>query len=92
MAVDLQKAIARLKPAQVRTIIDAALSPGLDRVVANLEIRPPRKPGSAMNDVEIAAAKQLAKVLSDAGVIETAAADRIIESLTPKPFLQPTPE
>ena len=45
-----------------------------------------------MNDVEIAAAKQLAKVLSDAGVIETAAADRIIESLTPKPFLQPTPE
>ena len=25
MAVDLQKAIARLKPAQVRTIIDAAL-------------------------------------------------------------------
>jgi hypothetical protein len=78
--------------AEIGTIIDAALSPGLDRVVANLEIRPPRKPGSAMNDVEIAAAKQLAKDLSDAGVIETAAADRIIESLTPKPFLQPTPE
>lgn len=78
--------------AEIGTIIDAAFSPGLDRVVANLEIRPARKPGSAMNDVEIATAKQLAKDLSDAGVIETAAADRIIESLTPKPFLQPTPE
>ena len=78
--------------AEIGTISDAALSPGLDRVVANLEIRPPRKSGSAMNDVEIAAAKQLAKDLSDAGVIETAAADRIIESLTPKPFLPHPPE
>jgi hypothetical protein len=45
-----------------------------------------------MNDVEIATAKQLAKDLSDAGVIETAAADRITESLTPKPLLPDPPE
>ncbi len=71
--------------AEIGTIIDVGLSPGLDRVVANLEIRPPKKPGMPMTDVEIAAAKQLAKSLSEAGVIETAAADRITESLTPKP-------
>jgi hypothetical protein len=45
-----------------------------------------------MNDVEIATAKQLAKDLSDAGVIETAAADRITESLAPKPLLPDPPE
>ena len=71
--------------AEIGTIIDPKLSPGLDRVVANLEIRPPKKPGTPMSDVEIATAKQLAKNLSDAGVIETVAAERIIESLTPKP-------
>lgn len=71
--------------AEIGTIIDAKLSPGLDRVVANLEIRPPKKPGAPMTDVEIATAKQLAQNLSDAGVIEKASADRIIESLTPKP-------
>lgn len=71
--------------AEIGTIIDVALSPGLDRVIANLEIRPPRKPDTPMTDVEIARAKQLAKNLSDAGVIEIAAAERIIESLTPKP-------
>jgi hypothetical protein len=71
--------------AEIGTIIDVALSPGLDRVIANLEIRPPRIPGTPMTDVEIARAKQLAKDLSEAGVIETAAAERITASLTPKP-------
>ena len=70
--------------AEIGTIIDAALSPGLDRVIANLEIRPHRKPDLPMTDVEIARAKQLAKNLSEAGVIEAAAAQRITESLTPK--------
>ena len=70
--------------AEIGTIIDPNLSPGIDRVVANLEIRPPKKPGMPMTDVEIASAKQLAKNLSQALVIEKVAADRIIESLTPK--------
>lgn len=70
--------------AEIGTIIDPALSPGLDRVVANLEIRPPKKPGTPMTDVEIATAKRLAKDLSEAGVIEREAAERITESLTPK--------
>lgn len=71
--------------AEIGTIIDPRLSPGLDRVLANLEIRPPKKPGTPMTDVEVAAAKQLAKNLFDAGIIEKEAADRITESLTPKP-------
>lgn len=70
--------------AEIGTIIDAALSPGLDRVVANLEIRPPRKKDTPMTDVEIAAAKRLAKDLAEAGIIEKQAAERITESLTPK--------
>lgn len=73
------------KRAEIGTIIDAKLSPGLDRVVANLEIRPPRNPNTPLSDVEIARAKQLAKDLSDAGVIETVAAERITVSLTQKP-------
>lgn len=70
--------------AEIGTIIDPALSPGLDRVVANLEIRPPKKPGTPITDVEIATAKRLAKDLSDAGIIEQAAGERIIESFMPK--------
>ncbi len=69
---------------EIGPIIDPKLSPGIDRVIANLQIRPPRKTGTPMSDVETAAAKQLAKDLSDAGIIEKLAADRIIESLTPK--------
>ena len=71
--------------AEVGTIIDPVLSPGLDKVMANLEIRPPREKGRKMSDVEIATAKQLAQDLSSAGIIEESARKRIIESLTPKP-------
>lgn len=70
--------------AEIGAIIDPALSPGLDRVVANLEIRPPRKAGTRLTDVEIATAKRLASDLAEAGVIERAAAMRIAENLTPK--------
>jgi hypothetical protein len=71
--------------AEISAIIDPNLSPGIDRVIANMEIRPAKNPGTPMTDVEIASAKQLAKNLSQAQVIEKVAAERIIESLTPKP-------
>lgn len=71
--------------AEIGTIIDPSLSPGLDKVIANLEIRPQRQAGLKLSDVEVARAKQLATDLSNAGVIERAAEERIIESLTPKP-------
>ena len=67
------------------TIIDPSLSPGIDKVMANLEIRPPKAKGLPMSDVEIAAAKQLAASLALAGVIEESAERRISDSLTPKP-------
>ena len=71
--------------AEVGTIIDPSLSPGLDKVMANLEIRPPRDKALPMTDVEIAAAKLLATSLAAAGIIEESAEKRIVESLTPKP-------
>jgi len=71
--------------AEIGTIIDATLSPGLDKVIANLEIRPPREKGLKMSDVEVATAKQLAMDFASAGIIEEAAEKRIIESLTPPP-------
>lgn len=70
--------------AEVGTIIDVSFSPGLDRVVANLEIRPPRKPETPLTDVETATAKRLALDLAEAGVIEREAADRINVMLTQK--------
>jgi len=68
--------------ADVGTIIDPALSPGLDKVVANLRIRPPSEDETQPSDVEIAAAKQLAEELTNAGVIETTARDRIFKEIT----------
>jgi hypothetical protein len=70
--------------AEIGTIIDPKLSPGLDRVVANLEIRPPRKSETPLTDVETATAKRLALDLAEAGVIEKDAAQRITENLMPK--------
>jgi hypothetical protein len=71
--------------AEVGTLIDPALSPGMERVIANLEIRPPRDEKSPPSDVEIASAKRLASELSDAGIIEESAKERILEKLSPAP-------
>jgi hypothetical protein len=71
-----------LRP-EVGTIIDPALSPGMEKVIANLEIRPTRAEKTAPSDVEIAAAKQLARDLGDAKLIEESARDRILEKLSP---------
>lgn len=72
--------------AVVEPIIDPALSPGLEKVVANLQIRPPAEDGEQRSDVEIATAKQLVDELTYAGIIEATARDRIIGEITsPKP-------
>ena len=65
----------------VASLIDPAISPGIDKVIANLEIRPPQGERSAPSDIEIAAAKQLARDLGDAKIIEEPARDRIIDKL-----------
>lgn len=74
--------------AAIVPIIDPALSPGLDKVVANLAIRPPGAADATTDDVQTAAAKQLAGRLAAAGVIEQEVADAIILSL-PSPAEQP---
>jgi hypothetical protein len=68
------------RKAVVASLIDPALSPGLDKVVANLEIRPPdgaEKP----TEIQIAAAKRFARDLAQAQIIEEPVRDRIIEAL-----------
>ncbi len=72
------------KKAEVGTIIDPALSPGLDTVLANLEIRPKRDPSTPPTDVETAIARRLATDLFDAGVIEETAKNRILSRLSGK--------
>ncbi|MEO5715058.1 MAG: hypothetical protein ABIT37_16385 [Luteolibacter sp.] len=68
---------------EIGTIIDPALSPGMERVIANLELRPARPENAKPSDVEVAAAKQLARDLYEAGIIEESARDRILEKLSP---------
>jgi hypothetical protein len=62
-------------------LIPPELSPGIDRVMANLEIRPPRDGLTPRTDTEVALAKQLAHDLAMAGVIEDAALERILAGL-----------
>jgi len=78
----LAEGVAAGKKPIIATLIDPSISPGIDKVIANLEIRPPQTEAHAPSDIEIAAAKQLARDLADAQVIEEAARDRIIAKLS----------
>lgn len=64
------------------TLIGPAISPGIDKVIANLEIRPPRADSERISDIEIAAAKRLAGDLADARIIEEPVRERILEKLS----------
>lgn len=71
---------AGAKP-EIHPLIRPDLSPGIDRVLANLEIRPPAaKTDGRPSDIETAAARKLARDLADAGVIEESARDRILQA------------
>jgi hypothetical protein len=75
----------------VASLIDPQIAPGLDKVIANLEIRPPPEEDVKPNDIEIAAAKRLARELEDAGIIEETACDRILKQLSGQPVPDPAP-
>ena len=66
---------------EIATLISPAISPGMEKVIANLEIRPPQAEGQKPTDIQIATAKQLARDLSDAQIIEEPVRERIIEGL-----------
>ncbi len=71
---------------EIANLIPPALSPGLEKVIANLEIRPPQTEAHRPTDIEIASAKQLARDLASAQIIEDTVRDRIVASLgTPAP-------
>lgn len=77
---------------ELAMLIPPELSPGIDRVIANLEIRPPGGEAAPRTDTEVALAKQLAHDLAMAGVIEDAALERILTGLSPPaPATHPVP-
>ena len=67
----------------IKTLIPASASPGIEKVLANLELSPPDSEDKPITDLQTAAAKQLARDLTDAGLIEETVRDRIIAHLTP---------
>jgi hypothetical protein len=67
----------------IKTLIPEAASPGIEKVLANLELSPPDSGDKPITDLQTAAAKQLARDLSDAGLIEESVRDRIVAHLTP---------
>ena len=61
-------------------IIDPAVSPGLEKIVPNLELRPVKAAAAGEpTDLEVAAAKNLATELCSANVIEYKAEKRIVD-------------
>jgi hypothetical protein len=67
----------------IRTLIPEAASPGIEKVIANLELAPPGTGEAPLTDLQTAAAKQLARNLVYARLIEEPVADRIVEHLAP---------
>ncbi len=72
----------------VRTLIPEQASPGIEKVIANLELAPPGTDEAPMTDLQIAAAKQLARDLTHARLIEESVAERITAYLTPPQELE----
>lgn len=71
---------------EIANLIPASASPGIEKVIANLELRPPQPDGQKPTDIQIAAAKQLARDLSEANIIEEPVRDRILDALAkPEP-------
>ena len=66
----------------VGTLISASASPGIEKVMANLEIRPPQPDNRVPSDLEIASAKLLAHALAEAKLIEEPVRDKIIKGLS----------
>ncbi len=66
-------------------LIDPAISPGLEKVVPNLELQPAGAKEEAPTDLEIAAARNLAADLYSAQIIDRETEKRISEHFRPTP-------
>lgn len=71
--------------AVIRPIIDPALSPGLEKILPNLQLAPPSADEAPPTELEVARAKRLARDLGNAGVIEEPVMNRIIAALSAPP-------
>ena len=65
--------------ATIANVIDPTVSPGMEKIVPNLELRPVKAAGAPPTDLDVAAAKSLASELSAANVIEYEAEKRIVD-------------
>lgn len=65
-------------------LIDPQLSPGLEKIIPNLEILPADRAGKKreLTSIEVSAARRLARDLASAGLIERSLADQITEHYT----------
>ena len=70
---------------EFHTLILREISPGMEKVVAHLVIRPPLTEARELSAVEVAAAKQLARDLAMAQIIEEPVRDKIIDGLSAEP-------
>jgi hypothetical protein len=71
------------KKPEIANLIPPEISPGMEKVIANFEIRPPQTETRKPTDIELASAKNLANQLASARIIENDARDRIIKGLSP---------
>ncbi len=68
----------------IACIIDTTISPGIEKVVPNLELRPSAAKTGPRTDLEIAAGRNLAGDLYSAQIIDREAEARISEHFRPK--------
>ena len=66
----------------IATLISQAASPGIEKVIGNLEIRPPGRENIPPTDLQIAAAKELINDMVEARLIEESVRSRITGSLS----------
>ena len=76
----------------IANLIDPTLAPGMDKVIANLENRPPQAADHLPTTLEITSAKRLATNLSDGQFIEESVRDKILKALTPAEPVTPKPK
>lgn len=65
-------------------VIDPSISPGIEKVVPNFELRPLDNKSAAPNDTDIAAARNLATDLSSSMIIDRETETKINEHFRPK--------
>ena len=75
----------------IANVISPTLAPGMENVIANLEIRPPQPENHPPTDLEIAASIRLADDLVECSIIGESVHDKIVKALIPPKPVAPAP-